>query len=213
MTLDIVIADDHVLFRQGLAALIREQPGWRVIAEAGTGSEAIALARKLKPDVVILDVEMPDMNGIDAAETISAVSPATHIVALSMYANPHYRQGMLKNGAAIYVRKSQSIDELVAAIRTAVEGGAGTDVPDHDTPDADHAVSASVESGTLSNREREVLRLLAEGRRMNDIAAALGISLKTVETYRARLQQKLRISDVSGLVRFAIRAGLVDPNR
>lgn len=211
MTISIVLADDHVLFRQGLAALLREQPCWEVVGEAGSGEEAIDLVALLKPTVAVLDVEMVGMGGIDAAKRIREISPGTKIVALSMYSSAHYQQRMRRAGASAYVCKSQPIGELVAAVK-AVIGGRGYEpgLPELPAPAA-MARSARVDADALSEREREVLRLLAEGQRTVVIAETLGISHKTVETYRARLQQKLGINDLSGLVRFAIRAGLISP--
>jgi DNA-binding NarL/FixJ family response regulator len=213
MTLDILLADDHVIFRQGLAALMREQPGWRIVGEAGTGSEAVELALKLTPDVVILDVEMPEMDGIEAARRISAALPATRIVALSMYDNVHYRQRMQSAAAIAYVRKSQPIDELVAAISASVRYRTDQSQPPVNDGAPRETASAMVELNALSDRERDVLRMLGEGQRMTSIAAVLGISVKTVETYRSRLQQKLGIEDLPGLVRFAIRSGLISPEK
>jgi DNA-binding NarL/FixJ family response regulator len=211
MTTTIVIADDHVLFRQGLAALLREQPGWTVVGEAGSGEEAIALVAALKPDVAVIDVEMAGIGGIEAAQQVHQGSPGTKIVALSMYANAQYQERMRRAGAAAYVRKSQPINELVDAIKAVLAGEAywtrGRTSPEPDS----ETRSARVDANALSERERDVLRMLAEGKRTSVIAETLGISHKTVETYRARLQQKLGIADLSGLVRFAIRAGLVSP--
>jgi DNA-binding NarL/FixJ family response regulator len=211
MTITIVIADDHVLFRQGLAALLREQPGWSVVGEAGSGEEAVALVAALKPDVAVLDVEMAGIGGIDAARRIREISAGTKIVALSMYTSAHYQQRMRHAGASAYVRKSQPIGELVDAVRAVIAGRVyEPGVPAPLAPAAE-ARSARVDADALSEREREVLRLLAAGKRTAVIAETLGISHKTVETYRTRLQQKLGISDLSGLVRFAIRAGLISP--
>jgi DNA-binding NarL/FixJ family response regulator len=211
MTITIVIADDHVLFRQGLAALLREQPDWAVIGEAGSGEEAVALVTALKPDVAVLDVEMAGVGGIDAARRIHEISAGTKIVALSMYGNAHYRQRMRDAGASAYVRKSQPIGELVDAVRSVIAGRVFEAGSPALLASAAEARSARVDADALSERERQVLCLLAEGKRTAVIAEALGISQKTVETYRARLQQKLGISDLSGLVRFAIRAGLISP--
>ena len=213
MTLDILIADDHVLFRQGVAALLRAQPGWRIVGEAGTGKEAVELAHRLKPQVVILDVEMPELDGIEAARQISGALPQTRIVALSMYANAHYRQRMQDAAAMAYVSKNQPIDELIAAINLAVGGDTSSVRKPSRTRNTGAKASAVLALNTLSNRERTVLRLLAEGQRMADVATAMGISVKTVETYRARLQHKLEIHELSDLVRFAIRAGLVSPEK
>jgi DNA-binding NarL/FixJ family response regulator len=211
MTITIVIADDHVLFRQGLAALLREQPGWAVVGEAGSGEEAVELVAALKPDVAVLDVEMAGVGGIDAARRIHEIAAGTRIVALSMYTSAHYQERMRRAGAAAYVRKSQPIDELVDAVRAVLADGVYD--PISPTPPAPTAEvrSARVDTDALSEREREVLRLLAEGKRTAVIADMLGISHKTVETYRTRLQQKLGINNLPGLVRFAIRAGLIAP--
>lgn len=211
MTITVVIADDHVLFRQGLAALLREQPGWEVVGEAGSGEEAIELVAALKPAVAVLDVEMAGIGGIDAARRIREISAGTKIVALSMYSSAHYQQRMRQAGASAYVRKSQPIAELVDVVRGLIAGRIYE--PDSPAPAATAAEgrSARVDADALSEREREVLRMLAEGKRTVAIAEALGISHKTVETYRTRLQYKLGISDLSGLVRFAIRAGLISP--
>jgi DNA-binding NarL/FixJ family response regulator len=211
MTITIVIADDHVLFRQGLAALLREQPGLEVVGEAGSGEEAIELVAASKPAVAIVDVEMAGMGGIDAARRIHEISAGTKIVALSMYSSAHHQQRMRMAGASAYLRKSEPIDELVDAVRAVVAGKVYE--PNSQAPPATgtEARSARVDADALSRREREVLRLLAEGKRTAVIAETLGISHKTVETYRTRLQQKLGISDISGLVRFAIRAGLISP--
>lgn len=211
MTLDILIADDHVIFRQGLAALLREQPGWRVVGEAGTGKEAVELARKLAPDIVILDVEMPEMDGIEAARQISTALPGTRIVALSMYSNAHYRQRMRSPATVAYVVKSQPIDELLASINAAVNPMADRHDSEFNDESRKPTYSALIQLNALSDREKEVLRMLTEGRRMSEIGTALGVSLKTVETYRARLQEKLGIHELPGLVRFAIRSGLISP--
>lgn len=211
MTVTIVIADDHVLFRQGLATLLKEQTGWTVVGEAGSGEEAVGLVATLKPCVAVIDVEMPGAGGMEAARRIREVSPQTKIVALSMYANAHYQDRMRRAGAAAYVKKSQPIDELVETMKAVISGelhatdGGTSHVTDPATR------SARVDAAELSDRERDVLRMLAEGKRTVVIAQALGISHKTVETYRTRLQRKLDINDLSGLVRFAIRAGLISP--
>ena len=151
------------------------------------------------------------MDGIEAAQQISILQPGVHIIALSMYDNTHYRQRMKIAAAADYVRKSQPINELIAAINSVTTRI--NDVADSSASEETHnqTSSALVELNALSEREREVLRLLAEGRRMTEIAASLHISQKTVETYRARLQQKLGIDELSGLVRFSIRSGLISP--
>ena len=211
MTTTILIADDHKLFRQGLAALLREQPGWEVVAEAGDGEEAVRLADALKPRIAVLDVEMPRVGGVEAARRIRQASRETRIVALSMYGDAHYQERMKDAGAAAYVLKNEAIDQLVDAIKAVLRGERFVAPAVVRRESVVALRSAQLDKDQLSARERDVLRLLAEGKRTKEIAGLLGVSAKTVETYRSRLMIKLGIDNVPGLVRFAIRAGLVSP--
>ena len=211
MSTTLLIADDHRLFRQGLAALLREQAGWEVVGEAGDGEEALRLASTLQPDVAVLDVEMPGIGGIEAAAALRGVSPGTRIVALSMYADAHYEEQMRQAGASAYVLKNEAIDDLVLAIRAVLRGERFVSPAMARRDAGSSSRSAKLDSAALSERERDVLRLLAEGRRTKEIAELLGISPKTVETYRSRVMTKLGIDGLPGLVKFAIRAGLVSP--
>jgi DNA-binding NarL/FixJ family response regulator len=211
MTTTIIIADDHQLFRQGLAALLREQAGWEVTGEASDGEEAVRLAAALKPSIAVLDVEMPRLGGIEATQRIRRLSPGTGIVALSMYADVHYQDRMREAGASAYVLKIEAIDELVEAIRATLRGEAFVSPAVVRRDAVGELRSAQLDKDELSSREQDVLRLLAEGKRTKEIAIILGISPKTVETYRGRLMTKLGIDNLSGLVRFAIRAGLISP--
>jgi DNA-binding NarL/FixJ family response regulator len=208
MTLSLILCDDHTLFREGLASLIAREPGWQVLAQAADGAEAVRLATELRPDVAVLDLAMPGMNGIDAAALIRAASPATCIVAVSMYADAHYLQRMLAAGAKAYVLKNEAGADLIQAIRAAVAGETFISPALAQAGTAAVQRSADLDQALLTEREREVLRLLAQGWRTKEIADSLGISAKTVETYRARVMMKLRIDTLAGLVRFAIRTGI-----
>jgi DNA-binding NarL/FixJ family response regulator len=210
MPLTILLCDDHALFREGLSALLARQPGWRVVAQAGDGDEAVRLARELKPDLAVLDVSMPGVSGIDAAREIRTHSPETRIVALSMYGDEHYRRRMDDAGADAYVLKNDASTELVAAIQAVLreESYVSPTLRGQATPQPQRSAKLDIES--LTPREREVFRLLALGRRPKEIAATLGISVKTVETYRGRLLLKLGVANLAQLVKVAIRAGVVD---
>jgi DNA-binding NarL/FixJ family response regulator len=212
VTTTILLADDHSLFRQGLAALLREQEDWRVVAEAGSGEDAVRLAADWKPQLAVIDVEMPGIGGIEAARRIRDVSPQTRIVALTMYADAYYQDRMRDAGASAYVLKNEAIDQLVAAVKATLRGEEHFPRPKERQGPVVEKRSARIDTDELSAREREVLRLLAEGRRTAEIADVLGISPKTVETYRSRLMNKLDIDSLSGLIKFAIRAGLVSPD-
>jgi DNA-binding NarL/FixJ family response regulator len=210
MSLRILLCDDHVLVREGVAMLLSRQPGWQVVAQVGDGAEAVRRCGELTPDVAVVDVAMPGVSGIEAALGIRACSPGTRIVALSMYGDGHYRRRMLAAGATGYVLKNEAAVELVSAIRTVLSGQTYLSPALRDR-DGDPAPArcASLELEKLTPREMEVLRELARGRTAKDAATRLGISAKTVETHRGRLMMKLGIDNLAGLVRFAIRAGVI----
>ncbi len=209
MDLKILLCDDHALFREGLAVLLARQPGWRIVATAGDGAEAIRLADEHKPDLAVLDVAMPGVSGIEAAEGIRGVSPDTRIIALSMYGDLHYRQRMFDAGADAYVLKNEAGAQLEQAIHAVLRGETFIS-PALSESQAPHPQRcAELDQGRLTEREREVLCRLAQGQRTKEIARELGISAKTVETHRSRLMLKLGIDNLVGLVKFAIRAGLV----
>jgi DNA-binding NarL/FixJ family response regulator len=211
MTTTVLLADDHLLFRQGLALLVGKQAEWEIVGEAGDGEEAVQLAQHLRPQIAVLDVEMPRMDGMEATRRILQVSPATRIVALSMYGDVHYQERMFEAGALAYVLKNEAIDDLVSAIAAALRGERFVSPATGRLPEATTLRSVELDKDTLSEREVEVLRLLAEGRRMKEIAVALGISVRTVETYRNRIMLKLGIDNLPGLVKFAVRAGITTP--
>ena len=208
MNVTFLLCDDHTLVLEGLTALMEREPGWQVVARTSDGAEAVRLAGALTPDVALIDVAMPGMNGFETATEIRTASPETRIVALSMYADDHYLQRMLAAGARAYVLKADASTDLFNAIRAVLQGE--TFVSPALSEDGRRAVqrAAEVEQANLSDREHEVLRRLARGQRNKEIAIHLGISVRTVETYRSRLMQKLNVNNLADLVRFAIQAGI-----
>lgn len=212
MAISLLLADDHVIFRQGLVLLMRSQTDWQVVGEASDGAEAVRLAERLQPRIAVLDVEMPGMNGLEAAHHIRTVSPQTRILALSTYSDPYYRDQMFAAGARGYVLKNEAIDDLISAIAAVLrdECFVSPSLENLAAPSPGRSIELDVK--LLSERELEVLRRLAEGQRTKEIAATLGISARTVETYRQRLMLKLGIQTLPGLVKFAIRAGMTPPN-
>jgi DNA-binding NarL/FixJ family response regulator len=209
MTIRILIADDHEIVAEGLKSLVEAEPGMEVIGIVPDGREAVKLGRESKPDVVVMDMSMPELNGADATRAILQNDPSCRVIVLSMYAEREYVRRALKAGALGYVVKRSAAKELVDAIR-AVYAGQRYLSPRV----ADVVIEAGADDkddllAKLSMREREVLQLLAEGNTGAEIAQRLSLSQKTVETYRARLVEKLGIRDLPGLVRFAIQRGIV----
>jgi DNA-binding NarL/FixJ family response regulator len=206
----ILIADDHGVVAEGLKHLIEAQADMRVVAIAADGREAVRVAREAQPDVVLMDLSMPELNGADAARAILERDPKCRVIVLSMYSDREYVRRALRAGAAGYVVKRSAAKEVVEAIRAVFGGGRYLSPRVADVVIEDYADDKAADPlSRLSAREREVLQLLAEGRTGAEIAQRLSLSQKTVETYRARLVEKLGIRDVAGLVRFAIQRGLV----
>ncbi len=212
MSTKVVIADDHQIMREGLKTLLEKEPDLKVVAEAEDGRGAVRLVRELQPQVVIIDVAMPDLNGIEAARQITTEYPGTKVIALSMYADKRFVVNMLKAGAAGYLLKDCAFEELIRALRAVLAGktylsAAVTDivVKDYMTGASPH--EASVFS-VLSPREREVLQLMSEGKSTSKIADCLHVSVKTVETHRQQVMHKLNIHSVAELTKYAIREGL-----
>jgi DNA-binding NarL/FixJ family response regulator len=210
MPLQILLADDHVVVRQGLKALL-ERAGFKVVGEAGDGQEAIRLAAQSHPDVAVLDVAMPVLNGIDAARGITKASPGTRTILLTMHAEGSSVLEGLRAGVRGLVVKSRAFDELQRAIHAVCKGDT------YLSPEASNVVVESyVANGDaaeprLRDRERQVLQLVAEGKTTKEIATILSISVKTAESHRAKMMERLDIHDTAGLVRYAIRHGMIQP--
>jgi DNA-binding NarL/FixJ family response regulator len=210
MTIRILIADDHAVVAEGLKHLIEAQQDLQVVAIVGDGREAVRIAKESQPHVVLMDLSMPELNGADATRAIVENDPRCRVIVLSMYAEREYVRRALKSGAAGYVVKRSAAKEVVDAIRAVHAGQRYLSPRVADAVIEDYAADGKADLlERLSAREREVLQLLAEGRTGAEIAARLSLSQKTVETYRARLVEKLGIRDVAGLVKFAIQRGLV----
>jgi len=210
MPIKILIADDHGVVAEGLKHLINAQPDMEVIATVADGREAVRVARESQPDVVLMDLSMPELNGADATRAILERDAKCRVIVLSMYAEREYVRRALKAGASGYVVKRSAAKEVVDAIRAVFAGQRYLSPKVADVVIDDYAGDEKGDLlARLSAREREVLQLLAEGRTGAEIATRLALSQKTVETYRARLVEKLGIRDVAGLVKFAIQRGIV----
>lgn len=209
MTITVFVADDHAVLREGLASLLAAQPDIRVIGSAAEGREAVRQVMQLQPQVVILDIAMPQMNGIEAAREMRERAPQSRVVMLSMYSSAEHVFHALEAGARAYVLKDSAASEIVAAVR-AVHAGRRYLSPKVAETMADMVERSAAESplSRLSARERQVLQLVAEGNSSAQIAALLHLSPKSVDTYRSRVMQKLHLSDVASLVKFAIQHGL-----
>lgn len=212
MSIKILLADDHIITRQGLRSLLETQSDIEVVAEAQDGRTAVRLTRQLLPDIVIMDVSMPDLNGIEATHQIISDFKNIKVIALSMHSDTLYVAEMLKNGASGYLLKDCAFDELIQAIRIVITGKtylspaiSGVVVDDYL-----HRLSKSESSSAdvLTDREREVLQLMAEGKSTKQIARHLYISTKTVETHRRQIMNKLNLHSVAELTKYAIKKGL-----
>ncbi len=211
--IQILLADDHAIVRQGLRVLLESEGNFKVVGEAGDGLETIEMVKKLKPDVVVLDVMMPNLNGLEAARQLSKQFPRTKIIILSMYDDEGFVLEALGNGAAGYVLKDSTSKDLVSAINEVVAGRRYLSPPLSDRAIA--AYQQFAHSGTfdkydtLTTREREVLQLTVEGRTNGEIAGTLKISVRTAETHRANLMKKLNIHAQADLIRYAIKRGII----
>ena len=210
MPIRIVLADDHRIVRDGLRALL-EREGFAIAGEASDGQEAVRVAREARPDVVVLDIRMPNIGGLDASRELQKCAPRPKIIVLTRHDEAQYVAEALRAGIDGYVLKSQAVSDLVQAIQQVTRGGV------YLSPNVARAVVEACVSSTdlagpsLTSRERQVLRMVGEGKSMKEVASLLGISANTAESHRFSLMRKLDIHQTAGLVRYAIRCGLLDP--
>lgn len=211
----VLIAEDHTIVRQGLISLLATERGIEIVGEASDGQEAVLAVARLKPNVVLMDLGMPGLNGVDATRQIKRDFPEVAVLVLSMYSAEEHVRPAIRAGAAGYLLKGSGLSDLVAAIRAVASGEAflSPQVAKILLRDARTDDEAATSSGPLTAREREILQLVGEGSSSPEIARSLSLSVKTVEGHRSRIMAKLNIHDVAGLVRYAIRTGLVSPDK
>jgi two-component system response regulator NreC len=210
MKLRILLADDHPIVRQGLRVLL-EREGFEIVAEAADGREAVELALVTKPDAVVLDLMMPHLNGLDAGREILRNACTRGVILLTMHTEEHQVAAALRAGLRAYVLKTQAAEDLVRAIYDVVRGKIFLSPAVSNVVVSGYLSGEKAPSDPLAPRERQVLQLVAEGKTSKEISNVLGVSVKTAESYRANVMEKLDIHDTAGLVRYAIRQGLVVP--
>jgi DNA-binding NarL/FixJ family response regulator len=208
----VLIADDHALVRAGIRALVERIDGVVVVGEAGKGSEALELVRQLGPDLILLDITMPDGNGFEVLDQVTKLYPEIRVIVLTVHEAGEYALRAVREGAAGYLPKSAASIELEQAIQTVIRGERyiSPETAQNTIFEVTNRATKRDLLATLSPRQREVLRLIAEGKTTKQIAHVLDISVKTVETHRAQLMERLGIHDVAGLVRYAIIVGLIE---
>jgi DNA-binding NarL/FixJ family response regulator len=212
VTINIILADDHIVLREGLKSLLSQQENFEVIGEADNGQDVVRLAKKLEPDIVILDISMPNMNGIQATEHIIAEVPDTKVLALSMHSDHQFVVKMLKAGASGYMLKDCAYEELISAVRDITAGKfylskdiTGVVINNYINMIQD---DDAVRVPALTSRERETLQLIAEGNSTVETANLLNVSAKTIETHRKNIMDKLDIHNIAELTKYAVREGL-----
>jgi DNA-binding NarL/FixJ family response regulator len=205
----ILIADDHNLVRAGLSTLVAHLTDMQVVGEASDGRQALRMVRELKPDMVLMDIAMPGLNGLEAAERIRGLEPQVKVIILSMFASEEYVAQALKAGAAGYLLKDAATTELAMALKSVAMGQFYLSPSISRTVVDNFLRGGPMGIDVLTPRQREILQLIAEGKSTRDIAETLHLSVKTVETHRTQLMERLDIHDMAGLIRYAIRKGLI----
>lgn len=217
MSVKVLIADDHKIIREGLLNLLEKQKDLDIVGEAEDGFIALKKARELKPNIIIMDIGMPNLNGIDATRQIRSESPQTKVIALSMHADKRFVAEMLKAGASGYILKDSAFKELVQAIRASLVNKIYLSPSIADVVIKDYIVHIPRDSfsafSILTAKEREVLQLIAEGKSTKEIASRLFMSIKTVETHRQHIKEKLNLNSIAELTKYAIREGLTSLDR
>jgi len=213
MKISIILVDDHAILRQGLRALLEQEPDMRVVAETGSGQEAVRLVESLRPDILVLDLDLPGINGLEVARQVRQGYSQTRVVILSMFSKEAYVGEALNHGASGYVLKDSGARDLVLAIRQAIQGKLYLSPPLSEQAIEDYTQKAMQQNldlyETLTNRERQVLPLAASGKSNSEIAAQLVISVRTVEIHRGRVMRKLGLKSQADLTRFALRRGII----
>jgi DNA-binding NarL/FixJ family response regulator len=214
-SLRVLLVDDHALVRAGIRSLLRDIEGVEVVGEAADGAEALAIAARERPDAVLLDIAMKGMSGLETAARFRELQPGVKVLILSMHASEEYVLQALRAGAAAYLIKDSATAELELALRSVMRGETylSPAISRQVVEGYVQRVGAGAGENPLTPRQREVLRRIAEGRSTKEIAFDLGLSVKTVETHRAQIMERLGIRDVAGLVRYAMRTGLVPPEK
>jgi DNA-binding NarL/FixJ family response regulator len=212
--LKILVADDHDIIRRGLKQLLTSRPGWEICAEAKTGREAVALAEQFKPDIVVMDISMPDLNGLEASQRIHKSFPKTGILILTLHFSDQLVRDIVAAGARAYIMKSDADRDLVSAVealanrRTFFTARAADMLLNGFSNQGSEP--QAIKKDRLTPREREIVQLLAEGKSSKEVAVALGISVKTAETHRANIMRKLELHSVSELVRYAVKNQIIE---
>ncbi len=206
----ILLADDHAVVRKGFRMILAAQPDMEIVGEAGNGKECVTMAEQLMPDMVVMDVAMPELNGIEATRRLAASNPQIRVLALSMHKDSVYVREILRAGARGYLLKDSSDVELLAAVRAVARGEGYLHPAVSEAVLVDYRRHVTDPLDLLSSREREVLQLIAEGKTNKEIATLLNLSVYTVDAHRGRIMEKLNLHSTGELVRFAVRKGLID---